>query len=151
MSSDNPADSTCRQPRGRPFLPGNPGRKRGSRNKITAIAQAMFRDDAPEIMRIAIDMAKCGNERMIKLFVDRMLPKHLVEMKVPSITFASDAVDAVRAILDEVAAGKISPSEGAAVASIIETCARIINVADTEFRLALIEQKLKDSEQDSEV
>jgi hypothetical protein len=117
----------------------------GSKNKTTRIVEAMVRNDAPAIMRKAIDMAKAGNERIIKLFIDRLLPKRITEIDVPQINYASDAVDALSAVLDAVAMGQLSPSEGAAVASIVETQRRVITAAEFELRLAAIEAKLKDS------
>jgi hypothetical protein len=133
------------QPRGRPFTQGNPGRKPGSKNRVTAIAQAMFDDEAGEIMRKAIDMAKGGNERMLKVFVERILPKQrCTELDLPPIDLACDAVDAQAAILNAVSTGKLSPSEGAALASMAAAYARTLAVAELEVRMATIEAKLKE-------
>jgi hypothetical protein len=77
--------------------------------------------------------------------LDRLLPKRLVEVELPEINFASDVVDGLSAVLAAMRAGEISPSEGAAVASILGACGRTINGADLELRLATIEAKLKES------
>jgi len=58
---------------------------------------------------------------------------------------ASDAVDALAAVIDAVGTGQITPSEGSALASLVAAHARAINVADIELRLDNIEKKLKET------
>ncbi len=146
MSSDDPEETSAQPPRGRPFAPGNPGRPLGPKNKMTSFAAGLSSEDAAEIMRVGVEMAKAGNERLVKLFIERLLPKHRpVQIDLPGISFASDAVDAHSAIMEGITAGLLSPSEGAAIASIVGQCARTIQIADHEMRLEAIEAKLKES------
>ncbi len=113
---------------------------------MTSFAAGLSSEDAAEIMRVGVEMAKAGKERLVKLFIERMLPKHrLVEIDLPGISFASDAVDADSAIIEGIAGGLLSPNEGAAIASIVGECARTIQIADHEMRLEAIEAKLKES------
>jgi hypothetical protein len=58
---------------------------------------------------------------------------------------ASDAVDALGAIIEAVGTGRIAPSEASALASLVEAYARTINVADLELRLDNIERKLEET------
>lgn len=61
---------------------GNPaGRPKGSKNKITLMKLALelnlrkqLENDAHEILRKAIELAKAGDQAMIKLLVDKMVP-----------------------------------------------------------------------------
>lgn len=61
---------------------GNPaGRPKGSRNAITIMKLALEGDlrtrlkkDAAEILEKAIELAKNGDQAMIKLLVDKMIP-----------------------------------------------------------------------------
>lgn len=61
---------------------GNPaGRPKGSKNKITLMKLALegnlrkqLEHDAHDILRKAVEMAKAGDQAMIKLLVDKMLP-----------------------------------------------------------------------------
>ena len=76
MSLDDPEETGAQPPRGRPFAPGNPGRPPGSKNKMTSFAAGLSSEDAAEIMRVGVEMAKAGKERLVKLFIERMLPKH---------------------------------------------------------------------------
>jgi hypothetical protein len=106
--------------RGRPFSKGNAGRSRGSRNKATLISAVLLEGEQPELLRIAIDIAKRGNVPMLKFFLARWLPRErLVRIDLPPIVSASDAVEALRHILRSVSEGVISPAEGAALGALI--------------------------------
>jgi hypothetical protein len=55
---------------------GNPaGRPRGSRNKATVLAEAMFEGEVEAIVRMAIGKAKEGDITAIRLCLDRVLPR----------------------------------------------------------------------------
>ena len=92
--------------RGRPFAKGNPGRRRGSKNRNTLIVQA-FLDGGLELLQIAYDQAKAGNAPMLKFFLERVVPKdRVVHLELPPMGNASDAGHVLEAILDAVAAGR---------------------------------------------
>ena len=132
-----------RGPRGRPFEKGNPGRKPGSKNKTTLIGQALLKEAEEKLLRKAIEMAKAGDVQMLKFLLDLILPKERsVQVDLPQIDCASDAVDALGLIVDAVANSRISPSEGVALANLVTNYARTINVADVELRLDNLENKL---------
>jgi hypothetical protein len=57
------------RPRGRPFQKGNAGRRPGSRNKTTVVAEALLRDEEIELVRTAIEMAKAGDAQMLKFLL----------------------------------------------------------------------------------
>src|SRR5689334_9030467 len=63
------------RPRGRPFPKGNGGRKPGSRNKSTLLAETLLRGEEMELLRKAIELAKGGDGPMLKFLLDRILPK----------------------------------------------------------------------------
>lgn len=66
----------------KPGQSGNPaGRPKGSKNNITLLRQALEGElrvqigpHMAEVLLVAINMAKDGNESMIKLLVDKCLP-----------------------------------------------------------------------------
>jgi len=74
MSSQNVEPPTPNG-RGRPFARGNPGRRRGSKNRTTLVAEALLKDEENELLRKGIELAKAGNVPMLKLFLEPMLPK----------------------------------------------------------------------------
>ena len=64
--------------RGRPFEPGNKfgrGRPRGSRNKKAIELQQLLDEYLPALMRKAIAMALQGDVSLLRMLLDRKLPK----------------------------------------------------------------------------
>jgi hypothetical protein len=145
MSSQN-VESLAPNGRGRPFHAGNPGRKPGSKNRTTLVAEALLKGEEVALVRKAIEIAKAGDGPMLKFLLDRILPKERpVVVELPPMDRAYDAVDALATIIDAVGTGRIAPSEGSALASLVDTYARTINVTDLELRLDNIEKKLNEN------
>jgi hypothetical protein len=129
--------------RGRPFAKGNPGRPRGSKNRTTAIAQALLADEETELVRKGIEVAKAGDVQMLKFLLDRLLPKdRLINIDIPRLDFADDAIDGMAAISDAIAKGQITPSEGAALSSMISGFSRTIDIWELSRRIEAIEASL---------
>ena len=106
--------------RGRPFAEGNPGRPRGSKNRTTAIAQALLADEETDLVRKAVELAKAGDVQILKFLLDRLLPKErLIKIDIPPLDFADEAIDGMAVISGAIAEGKITPWEGAALSSMI--------------------------------
>ena len=129
MSSQN-VEPPAPNGRGRPFRAGNPGRKPGSKNRTTLVAEALLKDEETALVRKAIELAKAGDVQMLKFLLDRILPKERsVRVDLPPLDHhASDAVDVLGTIVDAVGTGRITPSEGSALASLVDAYARAINV-----------------------
>ena len=121
-------------------------RRRGSKNRTTVVAEALLRDEKHALLRKAFELAKAGDVQMLKFLLDRILPKERsVRVDLPPMDRASDAVDVLGTIIDAVGTGRITPSEGSALASLVDAYARTINVADLELRLDNIEKKLNEN------
>jgi len=111
--------------RGRPFANGNGGRPKGSKNRATAVAQALLAGEEAELVRKAIELAKAGDVQMLKFLLERLLPRErLVKIDIPRLDFADEAVDAMMVISDAVGKGQITPSEAASFAGLIAGYAR---------------------------
>jgi hypothetical protein len=135
-------ETADRDEKGR-FAPGNPGRPVGSKNRTTAIALALLSDEEPELVRKGIELAKAGDVQMLKFFLDRILPKErVIRMDLPTLDIADEAIDAMAAVSGAIAQGEITPSEGAALSSIISGYSRTIDVADNTRRIEAIEEAL---------
>jgi hypothetical protein len=133
-----------RSPRGRPFAKGNPGRPSGSKNKTTLIAASLLEDEAEELIRTAIELAKAGDKDMLKFLLGRVLPKErAIRLDLPSVDSAAEAVDALASVTAAVSTGEITPSEGAALGSLIGSCSRTIDVAELEAEIDRLETVLK--------
>ena len=143
--SDDPDMTNYPATRGRPFANGNPGRKRGSKNRSTLVAEALLSDERDELLRKAIELAKAGNVQMLKFFLERTLPRErLIKLDLPQIDFADDAVEALGRIMRAVAEGTISPSEAAALATLVKSCSDAIDMADVVKRLDSLEAQIKE-------
>ncbi len=139
-----PKHLDARSMRGRPFTKGNPGRKPGSKNKTTIIGQALLKEAEEDLLRKAIEMAKAGDGAMLKFLLHRTLPKERsIQIELPKMLRASDAVDALGAIVEAIGTGLISPQEGASLATVVASYAQTIHVADLELRLDSLEKELK--------
>jgi hypothetical protein len=139
-------DSTSNDPlvRGRPFAKGNPGRPPGSKNRSTLILRELLEDEEGELLRKAIEIAKGGDVAMLKFLLSRMLPRERpIKVDLPTMNFADDAVDALGQISQAVSEGQLTPSEGASLATLINSYARAIDVADLVLRMDALEAKLK--------
>jgi hypothetical protein len=130
--------------RGRPFEKGNGGRRPGSKNRTTLAAEALLTGEEVELVRKAIELAKDGDAQMLKFLLDRILPKERsVHVDLPEVERSFDAVNAMGAVIAAVGTGQIAPSEAAALASLVEAYARIMNVAELEKRLENFEKELR--------
>src|ERR1700731_1669447 len=106
--------------RGRPFEKGNGGRRPGSRNRTTLVAEALLKGEEVELVRKAIELAKAGDTQMLKFLLDRILPRERsVRIDLPVMERADDAVDAMGAIINAVGSGEIAPNEGAQMTTLV--------------------------------
>ena len=139
----SPEFSLVSATRGRPFAKGNSGRKPGSKNRTTVVAAALLEGEAEELVRKAVDIAKAGDVVMLKFLLSRILPRErAINLDLPAMNFADDAVAVLGAVFDAVTEGRITASEGAALASLIDTYTRAIDMADVVKRLEFLESKI---------
>jgi hypothetical protein len=82
---------------------------------------------------------------MLKFFLSRLLPRdRLVKFDLPKMEFADDGVEAHGRIADAVSKGEITPSEAADLATVVDSCAKAIDLADAVKRLDTMESKLRE-------
>ena len=130
--------------RGRPFVNGNPGRKRGSKNRNTLVTAALLEGENDELLRTAIALAKGGNVVMLKFLLGPSLPRdRLIKLDLPQMDFADDAVEALGHIMRAVSEGRISPSEAAALGTLVNSYTRAIDMADVVKRIDTLEAAIQ--------
>jgi hypothetical protein len=133
--------------RGRPFAKGNSGRKPGSKNRSTQLAAALVEGDMEALLRTAIQLARAGNVPMLKFLLSRTMPRdRLVKLDLPKMIFADDGVEAVGRIMRAVFEEAITPSEGAALATIVKSYTGAIEMADVVKRLDALESQIRGPE-----
>jgi hypothetical protein len=136
-------DRPDRDPQGR-FLPGNPGRPRGSRHEALKALDAIGADNAEAVMQAVVKAATEGDMRAAEILLRRIWPERKgrpITMDLPTLTTAGGIVEALGAVASAVAAGEVSPEEGQAVAGILETQRRAIETAELEGRIAALEAR----------
>ena len=126
---------------------GNPaGRPRGARNKQTIAAEKRFADDAKELAKIAIDLAKAGDIAALRLCLDRICAPHRqrpVPFDMPALGVAADAVGAMGTLMEGIAGGELSAPEAAGLAKVIQGFTQALNTADLDKRIAELERRMK--------
>ncbi len=134
--------------RGRPWQKGqsgNPaGRPKGARNRTTRLAEALVSDEAEKIIRATIDAALQGEVSAQRALLDRLLPPlrdRPLTIDLPDLDGAGGITDAMARVLAAVASGDLTPSEGQAMAALIEAHRRAVETAELEARIAALEDK----------
>jgi hypothetical protein len=129
--------------RGRPFQPGNPGRPRGSKNKVTQIAEQLAEGQAQQLVQKALDLALAGDVSCLKMMLDRILPARKgqpINVVIPPIHSAQDALAAIAAICTALGEGRLTPDEITALSSVVGRSIQVIEHQDFERRIAALEE-----------
>jgi hypothetical protein len=145
-------DSAAGKQRGAPFKrgqSGNPsGRPKGSRHKLTILAETLIEGDAEAVIRAVIAEAKKGDMAAAKLVIERILPPRKdrpISFKLPQISGPTDAPRAMAAIAAAVATSELTPAEGREIASIVEIYVRAVETAE----VAQLAARLDDLEKET--
>ena len=127
----------------KPGQSGNPrGRPKGARNKSTVAAEALLDGESESLTRRCIDLAMEGDPTALRLSMARILPvkrERTIELDLPALEGSQDSLRAIGRVLEAVGAGEITPSEGQAVASSLETHRRTFEVEELEHRIEALE------------
>ena len=144
MASSTHAKSQVPDVRGRPFEKGNSGRRPGSKNRSSQVLAALLEGDEVELVRKAVEIAKAGDIQMLKFLLSRMLPRDRpIKIDLPQMNSADDAVEALGRITRAVSEGIITPIEAAALATLVNSYARAIDLADVVKRMDALEGKMR--------
>ena len=141
----NNGGKTVRDASGR-FTAGNPGRPRGARHKATAAALELLDGEAEGLARRAVELALGGDTTALRLCLERIAPVKKdapVTFNLPSMKSAADAAKAASAVLDAVALGELTPTEGTDIMALVETYRRTLETTEIEVRMAELERTLQ--------
>ena len=132
--------------RGRPFPPGNPGRPKGARHKVTQAIQALLDGEGEALTRKAIDLALAGDATALRLCLDRILPalrERPVSRASAFVRFAGcRSVSA--ALFAAVSAGQIAPGEAREIGRLLELHLKALELHELDGRLAALEALTND-------
>lgn len=132
--------------RGRPFpkgQSGNPaGKPKGCRHRATRAAEALLDGEAEALTRKAIEAAKSGDVKALRLCLDRLLPPRrerlLPPLKLP-VPEEGRLGDVARAVFQAAAAGELTPSEAAAYGALLDGIRKSVELDEVAQRLARLE------------
>jgi uncharacterized protein DUF5681 len=149
--ADAPAASPLKMQRGRPFArgqSGNPrGKKPGTRNRTSMLVEKLFGDQAEAVVAATLKRALGGSTEAQKLILDRLAPARRdrpATFNLPPIEKIDDLSAVHTSILESVADGSLSPSEGAQIAAIVDARARAVELIEITRRLeAEIKRRLE--------
>lgn len=128
------------------FGPGNPGKPRGARHKATQAALALLDGEAEALTRQAVNMALEGDTTALRLCLERITPPRRdapVTFDLPRMETTLDAAHAAGVVLDAVALGDLTPTEGTHVMALVESFRRTLEVTEIEDRMKQIERALR--------
>ena len=124
---------------------GNPrGKPKGTWNRSALMAEQLFADEVENICKAVIEEAKMGDIQAAKIILDRLLPvrkDNPIQIDLPKMENTSDLLKAIGCITDAVGSGEISPSEGEALARIIDIHTKALEMAEFEKRLIALESR----------
>jgi hypothetical protein len=126
---------------------GNPaGKPRGAQNRATRFAEALLDGQADALVRKAVEMALSGDPTALRLCLERLIPprrERPLEIKLPPLKTAADAVTAIAAIAAATAQGSITASEAAELSRLIENFVSSVKAQELAQRLELLEEEVK--------
>jgi hypothetical protein len=144
------ADNTAPKQRGRPFKKGqsgNPaGKPPGTRHRVTQMVEALIENKAEALTERALQNALAGDGMLLKALLDRLAPprkERPVTVDLPRLTSPADAPAIAASLLERTAAGELTPSEAAGLASLLESYRRQSELASLEARQKALEDRLK--------
>jgi hypothetical protein len=133
-------------PRGRPFpkgMSGNPiGKRPGTRNRATIIAEELLDSAARPLLRGAIDDAQGGDGVMKRFCISRIIGprrERPVRFDLPPLRSAADLCAAMEAVTSAVARGELTIGEAWEFSQIVDNFIRTIDASEFARQLDRLE------------
>jgi Family of unknown function (DUF5681) len=129
-----------------PFEPGqsgNPaGRPPGSRNKRKIMVEKLLDENVEKLMRRGINMADDGDSMVLRLFLQRILPRSHhspVAFELPPIATATDALAAMNKIRQGLAEGELTTAQATELAALVQFMSKVVVDTDHEQLIQKLE------------
>ena len=128
---------SSRNPSGRP-------RGTGTRQQVFS---ALVEPHREALFTVAINMALQGNEAMLRLFLERMLPAkpndEPIQINIPDYNASyTQTISCIgKEALQAVTSGVITPDEAGRLASLVGANARLVALAEHDQRMKALEEK----------
>ena len=122
---------------------GNPsGRRSGSRNKASLVAQALLVGEVNAVTNKLIELAKGGDIQAIRIIFDKLLPNprdRAVKVEMGPLHSSKDLVAAMFEVVETMARGEITPAEAASMCSVLERVKLPVENFEFEERIGKLE------------
>ncbi len=120
---------------------GNPGGRKPGTGKVERIRAAIAKD-IPDILQAMVDAAKGGDVAAGKALLDRVCPPlKAVEAPIRLPLPEGALPDRGRAVIAEMATGRLSPGQAAALLAALADLGRVIEVYEQEQRIHQLRQE----------
>lgn len=123
---------------------GNPnGRPKGSADRRSALRQ-MLEEHQSALIEKAVSKALGGNEAMLRLLLERMLPSKPKDEPIDILCGLNDKSlpDQIQMVVGAFSQGEISPLEAKTIMNILEIKANLVEICEFDKRLQRLEQKI---------
>jgi hypothetical protein len=124
---------------------GNPsGRPKGIKDR-RIVMRELLEPHAAKLVKTVVDLALAGDVQALRICIDRLIPpvrEERLQVDLPQITDVATCNEAQAHITATVACGDLLPSEGEALAGLVEHQRRALETHDMAKRLEAIEQQL---------
>jgi hypothetical protein len=133
--------------RGRPFETGNRfgrGRPLGSRNKKTRLIEELLDENSESLLHKALDLAQQGNVPMLRLLLDRVLPRPKdapVTIGPLPMDTPAELLGAQAKVMRDLALGKLTPNQAEQIFSLMENYRHLLEFENLEPRFRAVEQR----------
>lgn len=131
----------------KPGQSGNPaGKPKGAKNHATRALLQLMEGSAEQITKAVLTAAKGGDMAAAKFVLERIVPaakERPLSLAMPPIENTADVAAAQSAILQAVAAGEITPTEGTTLAGIVEARRKALETDELAQRLAELETRME--------
>lgn len=145
LPPDQPTPEPGRDERGR-FTYGNPGRRPGTRCRVTVASEKMMEGQWETLTKTAINMALRGDPVALKLCMDRLVPVRrgsTVEIPdFPKLESVADVPKANAALVAAVTAGYLTADEAAPINSLLAAYVGSVEAVTLSERMAELERRL---------
>jgi hypothetical protein len=133
--------------RGRPFQPGNKfgrGRPPGSRNKKTVLVDELLAENSQPLLRKALKLAQQGNVPMLRLLLDRALPRPKdapVTIGPLPMDTPEELLEAQTKVMQHLLLGKLTPNQAERIFSLMGNYRRLLKSEVLERRFSATVQR----------
>jgi Family of unknown function (DUF5681) len=136
----------------KPGQSGNPKGKPRGKTRKTILKERLSKGDLDAIVKALVDKAKGGDTQAAAILMNRVWPApkpagRFLSFNFPTGLGLAGIATAFDAIMAAVGTGALTTEEATGLAAILEKQAKILEVDETQRRLAAIEAKLVEQQQ----